>query len=234
MARIPPNLLGRLVLATALVVSTGTSFGAAADALMPIEKYTTPKGRSLASAHQTTLLRFSKQLYDCMPWVSVYPGGLGFPRARDSGTDDRYLSTWIYVDQREDATFGALTQERRVSAMFSRYGVDMLRRMAALDDVVDDGNVTGLSVVLSWLKPGTSRPGKQAVNETFALFVDKTTLLDFLARQISPAQFASRSKFTLFDGLQAIGRVPLEVWDDSFNSTFRVANYEPPEGAHCR
>ena len=99
---------------------------------------------------------------------------------------------------------------------------------------LDDADVTGLSVVMSWLKPGTSRPGKQAVNETFALFVDKATLVDFLAKRVPPAEFTSRAKFTLFDGLESVGRVPLEVWEDSFNSTFKVANYEPPKGVQCR
>jgi hypothetical protein len=233
MLRHHPRVLGGLLLTAALVVSDGVSHAAPEDALMPLEKYTTLKGKSLASAHRTRLLQFSEQIYNCLPWLSVHPGGLGFPRARDSQDDDRYLSTWIFVDQREDPVFAALPQERRVSAMFSRYGVDMLRRMSALPDVIDDGNVAGLSVVLSWLKPGTSRPGRQAVNETFALFIDKATLRDFLARRVSAEEFANRAKFTLFDGLDLVGRVPIEVWEDSFNSTYRVTNYEPPKGVTC-
>jgi hypothetical protein len=233
MARFQPRLLGGLLLTAALGVSGGASFAAPEDALMPLEKYTTPKGKSLASVHRTRLLQFSEQIYNCLPWLSVHPGGLGFPRERDSRDDDRYLSTWIYVDQREDPVFAALPQERRVSAMFSRYGVDMLRRMAGLPDVVNDDNVAGLSVVLTWLKPGTSRPGRQAINETFALFVDKITLREFLAKRVSPEEFTNRAKFTLFDGLDPVGRVPIEVWEDSFNSTHRAANYEPPKGAAC-
>ena len=190
-----PRLLGGLLLTAALVVSGGVSHAAPEDALMPLEKYTTSKGKSLASAHRIRLLQFSAQIYNCLPWLDVRPGGLGFPRARDTQDDDRYLSTWIYVDQREDAVFAALPQERRVSAMFSRYGVDMLRRMAALADVLDDGDVTGLSVVLSWLKPGTSRPGRQAVNETFSLFIDKATLRDFLAKRVSAEEFTNRAQF---------------------------------------
>lgn len=233
MLRYHPRLLGGLLLTAALVVSGGVSHAAPEDALMPLEKYTTLKGKSLASAHRARLLQFSAQIYNCLPWLAVHPGGLGFPRARDSQGDDRYLSTWIFVDQREDATFSALPQERRVSAMFSRYGVDMLRRMSALADVVDDSDVTGLSVVLSWLKPGTSRPGRQPVNETFALFVDKATLREFLAKQVSAEEFTNRAKFNLFDGLDLVGRVPIEVWEDSFNSTFKVGNYEPPKGVTC-
>src|ERR1700730_6370190 len=154
---------------------TAQASAAPADALMPIEKYTTPKSRGLANAHRLRLIEFSEQIYNCMPWLAVYPGRLGFPKYKDSADDDRYLSMWIWVDQRDDPVFAALPQERRVSAMFSRYGVDMLRRMAALSGVVDASDVTGLSVVLSGLKPGTTRPGQKAVTEPFALFIAKAT-----------------------------------------------------------
>jgi hypothetical protein len=233
MLRHHPRLLGGLLLTAALVVSGGVSHAAPEDALMPLEKYTTLKGKRLASAHRTRLLQFSAQIYNCLPWLDVHQGGLGFPRARDGQDDDRYLSTWIYVDQREDAAFSALPQERRVSAMFSRYGVDMLRRMSGLADVVEDGDVTGLSIVLSWLKPGTGRPGRQAVNETFALFIDKATLREFLDKRVSAEEFASRAQFNLFDGLDLVGRVPIEIWEDSFNSTYKVGNYQPPKGVSC-
>ena len=213
---------------------TAQAYAAPADALMPIEKYTTAKSRGLANAHRLRLIEFSEQIYNCMPWLAVYPGRLGFPKYKDSADDERYLSMWIWVDQREDASFAALPQERRVSAMFSRYGVDMLRRMAALSDVIDDGDVAGLSVVLSWLKPGTTRPGKQAVNETFALFVDKATAADFLAKRVGSEEFVNRAKFNLFDGESLVGRVPLEVWEDSFNTTYKIGNYDPPKGAQCQ
>jgi hypothetical protein len=216
------------------VLARSEALAAPADALMPIEKYTTAKARTLANTHRLRLLEFSEQIYNCMPWLAVYPGRLGFPKYKDSADDDRYLSTWIYVDQREDSVFAALPQDRRVSAMFSRYGVDMLRRMTALTDVVSDGDVTGLSVVLSWLKPGTSKPGQQAVNETVALFVDKATAADFLAKRVGSDEFVSRAKFNVFDGERLVGRLPLEVWDDSFNSTYKLSNYTPPKGAQCQ
>jgi hypothetical protein len=233
MLRHYPRLLGGLLLTAALVVSGGVSHAAPEDALMPLEKYTTLKGKSLASAHRTRLLQFSEQIYNCLPWLDLNRGELGFRQPRDSQDDERYLSTWIFVDQREDPVFAALAQERRVSAMFSRYGVDMLRRMAGMPDVVDDDNVAGLSVILSWLKPGTGRPGRQAVSETLALFVDKVTLREFLAKRVSAEEFTNRAKFTLFDGLDPVGRVPIEVWEDSFNSTYKVTNYQPPKGATC-
>src|SRR4029077_20219199 len=209
------GLLAALLLFGLLVngmTSAAQVEAAPADALMPIEKDTTENGKSLANTHRLRLIEFSEQIYNCMPWLAVYPGRLGFPKYKDSADDDRYLSMWIWVDQREDAGFAALPQERRVSAMFSRYGVDMLRRMAALSDVIDDGDVAGLSVVLSWLKPGTTRPGKQAVNETFSRGVDKATAADFLAKRVGSEEFVNRAKFNLFDGESLVGRVPREVW----------------------
>jgi len=231
--RVTRRVIQLVALLFLVVAFTVPAFAAPEDALMPIDKYTTAKAKTLANAHRLRLLEFSEQIYNCLPWVSVHPGGLGFPRDKDRTGDDRYLSTWIYIDQREDPAFAALPRDRRVSAMFSRYGVDLLRRMAALSDVVDDSNLDGLSVVLTWLKPGTSSPGQKPVNETLALFIDKTTAVDFLAKRVAPEEFVSRSNVKLFDGLDLVGRVPLEVWDDSFNSTFKVANYEPPKGAHC-
>ena len=233
MLRHHPRLLGGLLLTAALVVFGGVSHAAPEDALMPLEKYTTLKGRSLGSAHRTRLLQFSTQIYNCMPWLWVRPGELGFKRTPGSQDDDRYLATWIYVDQREDATFSALPQERRVSAMFSRYGVDILRRLSALADIVDDSDVAGLSVALTWLKPGKSLPGRKAANETFSLFIDKATALDFLAKRVSAEEFLNRAKFNLFDGEDRVGRVPIEIWEDSFNSTYKATNYEPPKGIIC-
>lgn len=226
---------GRLLLAGALLAAlAGPSLAGQEDTLIPIEKYDTIKGKSLASVYKTRLLQFSEQIYHCLPWISVVPNGLGFRRAKDAQADDRYLSTWIQVDQKEDAAFAALSQDQRVSAMFSRYGVDLLKRMTALTGVVGDADVAGFSVVLSWLKPGTVQPGRPAVSETLALFIDKTTLLDFLANRVPADEFTNRARFTVFDGTSPIGRVALDVWEDSFNSTYKLANYDPPQGARCR
>ena len=201
---------------------------------MPLEKYTTLKGKSLASAHRTRLLQFSAQIYNCLPWLDVHPGRARLPArpatARTTTAISLRGSTWTSARR---PTFAALPQERRVSAMFSRYGVDMLRRMSALAECVDDRDVAGLSVVLTWRKPDTTRPGRQAVNETFSLFIDKATALDFLAKRVSPEEFLNRAKFNLFDGQDRVGRVPIEIWEDSFNSTYKATNVAPPKGAVC-
>ena len=136
-----------------------------------------------------------EEIYHCMPWVGVQKAGIGFRQPKGAVEDDRYLSVWIMIDQDEDARFAALPAERRASAMFSRYGTDLLRRMAALQPLVADPNVQGFSVVLSWLKPGTGGGAVQPVNETLALFVDKQTTLGFLAKRVPAGEFTRRAKF---------------------------------------
>jgi len=216
-------LLGRAVAATATPE----------DAITPVDQYTTVKGRNLAIAHSDQLVQFYYQIYNCLPWLAVVKNGIGFRQPRGVEADDRYLSLWVSIDQKTDGPFAQLPLERRASAMFSRYGVDMLRRMTQLNGVASDANLQGFSVVLSWLKPGTDDPDKTPVMETLALFTDKTSLAAFLARQVAGPEFVKGSIFNVFEGKEQVGRVPLDVWEDNFNSTFKLPNYVPPSGAKC-
>ena len=203
------------------------------DYLMPIERYTSAKAKTLGLTYKNHLVQFYEQIYNCMPWVSVVKNGIGFPKRKGDDTDYRYLSVWISVDQKDDGVFGAMPRERRVSAMFSRYGVDMLRRLTALSPIAADSNLDGFSVVLSWLKPGGGKPGAPQVNETLALFVDKATLQAYLSKSLPASEFTDRAKFMVFDGVDPVAPMPLEVWEDSFNATYKLSNYEPPAGAKC-
>jgi len=117
--------------------------------------------------------------------------------------------------------------------MFSRYGWNMLRRMSALADVVDDRDVAGLSVVLSWLKPSAGRPGSKAVNETF-FTLHRQGHCGRLPGEAGVGRGVPQpGQVNLFDGQDLVGRVPIEVWEDSFNSTYKATNYDPPKGATC-
>ena len=55
-------------------------------------------------------------------------------------------------------------------------------------------------------------------------------LIDFLKEA-----FAAREieRMAQPDGTTDLGRLPLEVWEDSFVKTFKVANYEAPKGQRC-
>jgi hypothetical protein len=205
---------------------------AADDAIMSVDQYKTAKARTLATTHQPLLKQMREEIYHCMPWVGVQKAGIGFRQPKGAAEDDRYLSVWIIIDQDDDARFAALPAERRASAMFSRYGTDLLRRMTQLQPVVADPEVKGFSVVLSWLKPGTGG-SVQPVNETLALWSDKQTALGFLTKRVPAGEFTRRAKFNVYDGVQDLGRLPLEVWEDSFVRTFKVSNYEAPKGQRC-
>jgi len=222
-----------------LVLSVGLVFGSAVpglalpeDGVTPVDQYTTAKGRNLATTYLPELLRFSENVYHCLPWVGVVKSGIGFRQPKSATADDRYLSVWISIDQADDGTFASFPLDRRVSAMFSRYGVDMLKRMTQLGGVTSDPNVTGFSVILSWLKPDSAKSA-QPLTETLALFVDTATLREFLAKQLPAPEFTSRARYEVFEGKQSLGRVPFDIWEDNFNSTFKLKGYELAKGQKC-
>lgn len=226
--------LGIAALTAALLAGSAASTIAAGpeDGITPFDLYTTAKARSLAATYRTQLLQFSEHIYHCLPWVGVTKNGIGFRQPKGAQSDDRYLSVWISIDQADDGRFGTLPLEWRVSAMFSRYGVDLLRRMSLLTGIASDANVDGFSVILTWLKPG-SDAGAQPISETLALFTDKPSLRDFLAKRLPASAFTDRATFSVFQGKDLVGRVPIEVWEDNFNSTFKLKNYELAKGQKC-
>jgi hypothetical protein len=222
------------LLALALGAGAGpVPAGPVDEKVIPLERYTTAKGRALAAAHQARLLKYSEYVYGCLPWVDVQKQSIGFQRPKLAEDDDRYFSTWVIVDQKESPEFAALPQPRRMSFMFSRFGMDVMRRMAGVHDVVADDNVYGLSVVVSWLKPGTARAGVQAVNESVAVFVDKASVLDYMEGRLPAAELARRVRPLAFDGERDLGPIPLQIWDDFFMATYKIPNYQPPAGITC-
>lgn len=204
----------------------------AEEVIVPLEKYSSAKGRALGEAYGSELRRLYEQIYHCIPWVDQRT--LGFNRPRFAVEDDRYISLWVWVEQDEDRQFAALPVERRASAMLSRYGVPLLRRLAAVRGLSTEPNLDGFGVILSWVKPGTlNRPGVRPVNETLAFFIDRASGLAYLGQKLPAAEFAARARHTLFDGEQSLGRVALEVWPDPFLDTFRLKDYTPPQGVSC-
>ncbi|HET7874123.1 MAG TPA: hypothetical protein VFN71_01255 [Methylomirabilota bacterium] len=225
--------IAAFVMALILAASCLPAWAGSDDAIIPLERYSTPKGKTLAQTYAGQLIDFARRIYHCIPWVGANPQSIGFQRPRFATSDDRYLSVWLSIDQKEDPQFASLPQARRASAMFSRYGVEMLKRMAALG-VAPDPNVRGFSIVLSWMKPGTvGQPGVTPMQETLAFFTDKATAHQFLEQSLPPSEFVQRANLILFDGDKEMGRVPIEVWEDNFVTTYKLPNYEPEPGAKC-
>jgi len=220
-------------LAAALLLATaGSAVAGPQDVLIPLDQYTSATAKNLAVAHQAELLKLSAHIYHCLPWLMVAKNGIGFPHPKGAEGDDRYLSVWVTVDQTEDPRFGQLTLSQRVSAMFSRHGMYLLKQMTQLPEISGDADVHGFSVIVGWLKPGTADAPQQIV-ETLALFVDKPVLSDFLAKRIPTSEFTEHATLNVFDGKTRVGRVPLQVWEDNFDSTFKLPNYEVDKGQHC-
>lgn len=204
------------------------------EVLMPLGQYNTAKGRTLATTYRPQLVQLYDHIYHCIPWVDLQKSGIGFRTPKGATEDERYLAVWIWIDQsNEDGSFGKLPQERRASAMMSRYGVELLRRMTALGPLARDGNLAGFAVILSWIKPGSGRLGAPLVNETLALFADRAGTVDFLTKKLPASEFIGRARVAVFDGKDELGRLPLEIWDDSFVTTYKLPNYAPPKNQRC-
>lgn len=226
-----------MILRALLIVLALAGAAAAAppdEAIMALDKYTTEKGKTLGIAFGPKLRRIYDTVYHCRPWLDVHKSGLGFSRPAGAPGDDRYLNVWVSVDQKITPEFAALPPARRASAMFSRHGVDLLRQLAADAEIFGHPALTGYSVILTWLKPG-GRTADGEKTETLGVFADKASVRALLARRMGAQEFVKRATIVAFDGQDRLGRLPLEIWEDNFASTYRPAGYEPDDKhARCK
>lgn len=222
----------RLALLIVLALVSGAAAAPPEEAIAPLDRYTTEKGKTLGTTFEAKLRQIYDRVYHCRPWLDVHKSGLGFTRPVGASGDDRYLNIWVWVDQKITPEFAALSQTRRASAMFSRHGVDLLRQLAADTEIFSSPALTGYSVILTWLKPNArSEEGQKA--ETLGVFADKATVRAFLAKRIGTQEFVRRVTIVAFDGRDRLGRLSLEIWEDNFATTYKLKDYEPEATRGC-
>lgn len=204
------------------------------EAIIPLDQYKSERARVLATTYSAQLRQIYDNVYHCLPWLEISKGGLGFRKPRGALGEDVYFSIWVWVEQIMNPEFAAMPPSRRASAMFSRYGVDLLRRLASDNRIATEPRLSGYSVVLSWLKPEkASEPGVQGTAETLAVFVDKATTHGFFGLTVTPAELARRATVAAFDGKSELGRLTLEIWEDPFAKTFKLKDYTPDPSQRC-
>jgi len=227
-----------LVLTVSLMLAVGVAGRAVAapsdDRVLPVESYTSEKGRTLARTHAGALRQLNAQIYHCMPWVEVQKQSIGFFKPKNATQDDRYLSIRIFVEQEPSPQFAGLAVEERASSMFSRYVGPLIRRMAAYVPPADDPSLDGFTVIVEWLKQHSGGGSDRPIHETMAVFVDRTTALDYLAAGVSPRVLASRSRVMAWDGADALGALSVSAWEDNFVATYKVQNYQLEKGITCQ
>lgn len=218
----------------AVLVGTSLAWAApGAEKILPVEKYTTDKGRRLATAHAAALTDLNALIYHCMPWVDVDRESIGFFRPLHIQQDDRYLSIRLYIEQDPSPQFQALKIAERASAMFSRYASALLKRMAANAALVADPSLDGFTIILSWQKQGVKAPGGNPIHETIAVFMAKALAGDYLSARIGINELAQKAKVLGFDGQTRLGDLRITGWADNFVSTFKVANYQVDPSVNC-
>jgi hypothetical protein len=228
----------RSIVATAcLVVTSAAGLAAAApsdDRVLPVDNYTSDKGRTLAKTHDKALHALNVQIYHCMPWVEVQKQSIGFFKPKNATQDDRYLSIRIFVEQEPSPQFASLAVEERASSMFSRYVGPMIRRMAAYVPPASDPTVDGFTVIVEWLKQHSMGGAERPIHETIAVFVDRATALEYLAGSVAPRDLASRARVMAWDGADALGALQVSAWEDNFVATYKVQNYQLEKGVTCQ
>jgi hypothetical protein len=230
-------LKGSRAVAAVLAVLTLTGGVALAapprDRVLAADQYTSDKGRRLGTTHSSALQELNTGIYHCWPWVETQKASIGFYRPKNAQQDDRYLSIRIYIEQDPSPAFGKLAFEQRSAAMFSRYVGPLLKRMTLSAALTNDPSLDGFTAILEWMKqvpPVNGRP----VHETIAIFMDKASALDYLAGRLDIRTLAGRARVLGFDGETALGQITLApTWDDTFVSTFKVANYKLENGVMC-
>jgi hypothetical protein len=222
-----------VALAVCLLLAQGAAAAPAEDRLLPVDQYTTDKARTLATTHRQALRDLNAGIYHCLPWVELQKHSIGFFKPKHLTGDDRYLSLRIYVEQDPSAEFARLRVEDRASAMFSRYVGPLLRRMTKEPAVAADPALDGFTVILEWLKQIPREAGERPIHETIAVFVEKPLARDYLAGGIPITEVAAKGRVLGFDGETALGSLRLAVWEDSFVSTYKVANYVLEPGVTC-
>ena len=227
--------MSRRSVATALAVvlvagAAAAAYAGPADYVMPVDKHTSAKGRALAVKYRPQLLQFSEYVYHCLPYLEMR-NGLGFKKVPKEPGDNRYAAVWIRAEQAPDAAFAALPLDRQASAMFSRYAVPMIKRLAAMPGFSSDPDVYGFSVAVEWIKPG-SDPNRPTM-EILSMFADQASTRAFLGKTLSAKEYVEKMRLTFFDGDKEVGRLPIEVWDDNFVGTYKVPGYEMEKGKVC-
>lgn len=226
-----------IALTVSLTLTLGAGRAVAApsdDRVLPLDNYTSEKGRTLALSHANALRELNAQVYHCMPWVEVQKQSIGFFKPKNAAQDDRYLSIRIFVEQEPSPQFASLAVEERASSMFSRYVGPLIRRMAAHVPPASDPSLDGFTVIVEWLKQHAMGGNDRPIHETIAVFVDRTTALEYLAGGVPPRDLASRARVMAWDGASALGPLAVSAWEDNFVATYKVQNYQLEKGVTCR
>jgi hypothetical protein len=233
--RAPGRVAAALGLALFLEGARAESATPIDEKILPLEQYTTDKGRALATKYSQDLRALNAGIYHCMPWVEVDKHSISFQRPRHLlPADARYLSLRVFVEQDPSPAFARLPLQDRASAMYSRYVVPVLRRMTKNAGLTADPDVDGFTIILDWLKQSAATKGDRPVHETIAVFIDRATAADFLAGRATARQMADRAQILGWDGDTPVGPLRVTLYKDDFVATYKVKNYQLEPGITCQ
>lgn len=226
---------GLAVVVVLLVAARRAPAVSPADAILPLDQYTTDKGRALAAKYEQELRTLSAGIYNCLPWVAVEKHSISFQRPKHLlPADARYLSVRIFVEQDPSPSFARLPVQDRAAAMYSRYVGPLLKRMGRSQALVADPALDGFGIILDWLKQSAQPAGDRPIYETIAVFIDKAAAVSYLDGKATPRELADHANILAWDGETPLGRLRVtKVAHDDFVATYQIKNYQPDPGVTC-
>jgi hypothetical protein len=186
------------------------------EVIVPPSAYSTETGKALAIKYETNLqnifLNIRIKYYPELKFAPISvlnnmaSGGIGFFRPSD---DNRFLGVQVYLE----VPYNTLKTDfnQRAATSFSRYAKGLFEIIMKERKPINDGNVNGAFVSLSWIARDFSHSYSGGEWECVNIEASKDDVRQFLSDAISNQEFANRCEIGARIGWNELARIELDL-----------------------
>jgi len=186
------------------------------EVIVPSSAYSTETGRALAIKYETNLqnifLNIRIKYYPELKFAPISvlnnmaSGGIGFFRPSD---DKRFLGVQVYLDAPYNKSRTDFNE--RAATSFSRYARGLLEIIMKEREPLNDGNVSGAFVSLSWIARDFSHSYRGGEWECINIEASRDDVKRFLSDEISNQEFVNRCEIGARMGWNELGKIELDL-----------------------
>lgn len=186
------------------------------EVIVPPSAYSTETGKALAIKYETNLqnifLNIRIKYYPELKFAPISvldnmaSGGIGFFQPSD---DNRFLGVQVYLE----APYNTLKTDfnQRAATSFSRYAKGLFEIIMKEREPINDGNVNGIFVSLSWIARDFTHSYSGGEWECINIEASKDDVRQFLSDEISNQEFVNRCEIGARTGWNELGRIELDL-----------------------
>ncbi|RLA92207.1 MAG: hypothetical protein DRG25_06670 [Deltaproteobacteria bacterium] len=162
--------------------------------LVPLNSYSTEKGKNLAQKYRVELIQVVKLLRDNYPPDQVEIRAVGFLRSPfNEGKDDRYLS--VIMEVSEEYEVENLPFEKRAGMIFKKYVDPIARMLLQFENILKDKRIEGVAICPNWMLKGTQKVlDKTKLSEGIFVCINSEIGKDFFQGKINLPQLTDQAK----------------------------------------